>query len=173
MAAAARLLLLRAYAEISIEAIAQEAGVGKASIYRRWPHKAALMVDVLLQQALAMQIPLHDAPYREHLVAGMRGLRDMLSSHFSQAIIAIISEAQHNESLRQRFYDGFVSRMQAIGDADLAVAIERGEVRADIDKELVFDQLFGLFYYRLLMVKKPLDDRTIDRIVDGVMKQLA
>lgn len=169
-----RLLAHKSYADISMELIAQEAGVGKATVYRRWPHKAALIVDVLLEAALTMQIPFEDSTsYRDHLAAGMRGLRDMLSSHFSKAIIAIISETQHNDALRQRFYDGFVSRMQAIGEADLEVAIARGEVRADVDKDLVFDQVFGLFYYRSLMVQKPLDNSTIERIVDNVMKQLS
>jgi AcrR family transcriptional regulator len=172
VAAVVRLLAQRSYADISMELIAQEAAVGKATVYRRWPHKAALIVDVLLEAALTMQIPFGDVSYRDHLAAGMRGLRDMLASHFSKAIIAIISETQHNEALRQRFYEGFVSRMQAIGEADLEVAIARGEVRADVDKELVFDQVFGLFYYRMLMVQKPLDDKTIDRIVDSVLKQL-
>jgi AcrR family transcriptional regulator len=174
VAAVVRLLAHKSYSDISMELIAQEAGVGKATVYRRWPHKAALIVDVLLEAALAMQIPFPDnVSYRDHLAAGMRGLRDMLSSHFSKAIIAIISETQHNDALRQRFYEGFVSRMQAIGEADLEVAIARGEVRADVDKELVFDQVFGLFYYRLLMVQKPLDDKTIEHIVDIVMKQLS
>jgi len=173
VAAVVRLLARHSYVDISMELIAQEAGVGKATVYRRWPHKAALIVDVLLEQALTMQIPFENVSYRDHLAAGMRGLRDMLTSHFSKAIMAIISETQHNEALRQRFYEGFVSRMQAIGEADLEVAIVRGEVRADVDKELVFDQVFGMFYYRLLMVQKPLDDNTIDHIVDNVMKQLS
>lgn len=161
------------YSEVTIEAIAAKAGVSKATLYRRWPNKAALTVEVLLRQSLKMQVPFAAQTYREHLKQGMKGLREMLFGVFAEAIVAVIAETQKNEALRQLFYDAFISKMQAIGDADLEQAIQRGEVRNDIDKDMIFDQLFGTFYYRLLVVHKPIDDAYIERIVSSVMRQIS
>ncbi len=169
--AATRLIRDLSYAEVTMEAVASKAGVSKATVYRRWPNKAALTVDVLLRQALVMQVPFQGA-YREHLIRGMLGLREMLSSVFAEAIVSVIVETQKNEALRGHFYSGFISKMQAIGDANLELAIERGEVRADISKDMIFDQIFGTFYYRLLVVHKPIDDAYIEQIVDNVIRQI-
>lgn len=170
--AASALMQSMSYGEVTIESIAAKAGVSKATIYRRWPNKSAVTVEVLLRQSLLMQIPYENTTYREHLIRGMQGLREILSGVFAEAIVAVIAETQNNEQLRKIFYEAFISKMQAIADADLDKAISRGEVRADITKDMIFDQLFGTFYYRLLVVHKPIDDAYITHIVDNVIRQV-
>lgn len=171
--AATTLLRQQRYAAVTMESIASKAGVGKASLYRRWPNKSALVVDVLLRLSLKMQLKLSELSYRDHLILGMQGLREMLSGTYAEAIVSIIAEMQSDEKLRARFYNSFISTIQALAGADLQLAIERGEVRSDIQKDLVFDQLFGTFYYRLLVIHEPIDDAYIEQIVDNVMRQLS
>jgi AcrR family transcriptional regulator len=174
MDAVEHLLETRPFSEISIEAIASQAGVSKASIYRRWSNKSVLMVEVLKRAAsgVAQKKPFEGDNYRQQLISAMKGLRSMLTSVYADAIVAVISETQKDEKLRELFFERFIAPVQEIGDAYLAAAMSRGEVRDDIDMAMIFDQMFGTFYYRLLILQKPLDDDYVERIVDNVLRQM-
>lgn len=165
--AASYLFCHQAYTEISMEAISQRAGISKATLYRRWPNKPTLAVEVLVRAALAKSRPFTDISYREHLIANLQALRDMLASPYAAVLVALIAQAQHDTALREILYQQFLKPIQAVGDADLDEAIKRGEVIADIDKDLLFDQLFGLFYYRMLVTHKNVKDAEIEKIVDA------
>lgn len=169
LAAAQELLIARSYNEVSIEAVAARAGVSKTSIYRRWNSKAELAIEVLLRYALDVNRPYLAMDFRSHLLEGMRGLRDMLSGPLSDTIAAVIAEAQANGDLRKSFYRRFIQEMQNIAGTDLERAIERGEMLAAVDRELMFDQLFGTLHYRLLVVHERVDDAYLERLVDSVL----
>lgn len=169
ISAATRLLEQTPYAEVSVEAIALAAGVSKATIYRRWPGKAELVVEVLLRQALLANRPFAAPQFRDHLLQGMHDLWGMLTGPLSEAIAGVIAEAQSNEPLREAFYQGFIREMQAIASADLEHAIQRGEVVSDIPREQIFDQLFGTLQYRALVARKPVDDAYLERLVSAVL----
>lgn len=167
IAAANRMFFRQSYRDVSMEAIALEANVSKATLYRRWPNKATLAVEVLVRVALAERRPFENISYREHLAANLRALRDMLSSDYADVIVSVIADTQHDRSLRDLFNRRFLQPVQAIGDADLDEAIRRGEVIANVDKNLLFDQMFGLFYYRLLVAHKAITDSEIDTLVSA------
>lgn len=169
IAAATRMFYKQPYQDVSMEAIAQEAGVSKATLYRRWPNKSMLAVEVLINAVLAEKVEFKGESYREHLIENLKSLRNMLSSDYSDVIVSIIAETQHDKVLRDIFYQHFLLPVQAIGDADLDRAIARGDVKAVVDKDLVFDQIFGLFYYRLLVAHRPIRDAEIEVIVDAFL----
>lgn len=171
--AAIRMFYRQPYLDVSMEAIAQQAGVSKATLYRRWPNKSTLAVEVLVRVALAESQPFTDIAYRDHLLTNLKALRDMLVSPYADVIVAVIAETQHDQSLRELFYRQFLKPVQDIGDADLDEAIRRGEIVAAVDKDLLFDQLFGLFYYRLLVAHKAIRDDEIERIVDAFFMVVA
>lgn len=155
-----------------MESIAAEAGVSKTTLYRRWPNKSMLAVEVLITVVMNEQLPFLSGTYREQLVQNLKALRDMLASDFSDVIVSVIAETQHDETLREIFYRRFLLPVQAIGDADLDKAVARGEIKPVVDKNLVFDQMFGFFYYRLLVAHRPVTDAEIDVIVDGLLTVL-
>lgn len=165
--AASGLFRRQAYSEISMEAISAKAGISKATLYRRWPNKATLAVQVLVHAVLAKSQPLENQSYRQHLSNNLKALRDMLASPYAGVLMSLIAETQHDIALRELLYVQFLQPVQAIGDADLAKAIARGEIMQGIDKNLLFDQLFGLFYYRMLVVHKSIKDSEIEQIVDA------
>ena len=166
--AARKMFYKHPYHDVSMEAIAAEAGVSKATLYRRWPNKQTLAVEVLVRVIRERQLYFDSQnTFRQHLTANLRGLRDMLSSDYSDVIVSIIAETQHDKTLRNMFCQKFLQPVQAIGDADMQKAIEQGEVAAIVDKDLVFDQLFGLFYYRLLVAHKSISNKEIDVIVNA------
>ena len=168
--AATRMFYKQPYQDVSMEAIAQEAGVSKATLYRRWPNKSMLAIEVLINVVLGSQMAFEGHSYREHLIQNLKALRDMLSSDYSDVIVSIIAETQHDKVLRELFYQHFLLPVQAIGDADLERAIQNGELKGIVDKDLVFDQMFGLFYYRLLVAHRPIRDREIEMIVDAFLE---
>lgn len=153
-----------------MESIAVEAGVSKATLYRRWPNKSMLAVEVLINIVLAAQLVFKGESYRERLIQNLKALRNMLASDYSDVIVSIIAETQHDKVLREIFYQHFLLPVQAIGDAELERAIAAGEVQDIVDKDLVFDQIFGLFYYRFLVAHRPIKDRDIEVIVDAFLK---
>lgn len=171
--AAVRMFYRESYLDVSMEAIAQQAGVSKATLYRRWPNKPTLAVEVLVRVALQESRAFGEVSYREHLLHNLKALRDMLQSRYADLIVSLIAESQHDHSLRALFYQQFLKPVQAIGDADLNEAIRRGEITAQVDKDLLFDQLFGLFYYRMLVAHKSIKDSEIERVVDAFFMVVA
>jgi AcrR family transcriptional regulator len=167
--AATKMFYKQPYQDVSMEAIAGEAGVSKATLYRRWPNKSMLAVEVLINVVLAEKLTFEGGSYREHLIQNLKALRNMLASDYSDVIVSIIAETQHDKILRDLFYKHFLLPVQAIGDADLERAIAMGEVKAIIDKDMVFDQMFGFFYYRFLVAHRPITDAEITLIVDGFL----
>lgn len=170
--AATKMFYKLPYQDVSMESIANEAGVSKATLYRRWSNKSMLGVEVLIRVVLAQRLPFEAKTYRQHLVQNLKALRNMLASDYSDVIVSIIAETQHDKKLRDIFYQQFLLPVQAIGDDDLDKALERGEIKSKVDKNLVFDQLFGFFYYRLLVAHRAVSDTEIDIIVDGLLTVL-
>lgn len=167
--AASKMLYKQSYNDVSMEAIAVEAGISKATLYRRWPNKTTLAVEVLINVIISEQLVFDAESYRERLIQNLQALRNMLASDYSDVIVAIIAETQHDKTLRDIFFTHFLKPVQAIGDAELARAIKRGEVKPVVDKDLVFDQLFGLFYYRILVAHRAITDEEIVIIVDAFL----
>jgi AcrR family transcriptional regulator len=165
--AATKMFYKQPYQDVSMEAIAAEAGVSKATLYRRWPNKSMLAVEVLIDIVLAEQLTFKGESYRDRLLQNLKALRNMLASDYSDVIVSIIAETQHDRALRDIFYEHFLKPVQAIGDAELERAIQMGEVKDIVDKDLFFDQMFGFFYYRFLVAHKPVTDAEIETIVDA------
>jgi AcrR family transcriptional regulator len=170
--AAAKLFFRMPYQDVSMELIAAEAGVSKTTLYRRWPNKAMLAVDVLISVVQQQQIPFESGCYRDHLIKNLKALRNLLASDYADVIVSIIAETQHDAALRELFYQRFLVPVQAIGDADLDRALAGGEIRTVVDKDLVFDQMFGFFYYRLLVAHRPVPDAEIELIADALLTVL-
>ena len=165
--AAQQLFFSKPYNEVSMEMLAQKAGVSKATLYRRWSNKSelaiALMIDLILSHTPKFVV---QGSYRVRLIVKLQGLRDLLSSPYANVIASVIALAQNDEKLRVTFIEQFLRPVQAIGDEDLARAVEDGELNSTLDQDLLFDQMFGFFYYRLLIADRDISDEDIDRIVD-------
>lgn len=165
--AATSLFYHHPYPAVSMELISQKAAVSKATLYRRWPNKATLAVAVLVKAMLAQTREFKDLTYRQHLTANLKALRDMLGSPYATMIASLIAEAQQDKTLQLQLHEQLLKPMQAVGDSDLAEAIRRGEIKSSVDNDLLFDQVFGFFYYRMLVVGKEITDSDIDNIVDA------
>ena len=164
--AAKKLFFLNAYDDVSMQMIADEASVSKATLYRRWSKKSELAIEVLIQLVMAHRSDFKiEGSYRQRLLKNLHGLRDLLSSPYADVVASLIALTQHDDQLRRIFIDAFLRPVQAIGDEDLAKAVIDGELEFPLDQDLLFDQMFGLFYYRLLIADRAVSDEDINRVV--------
>ncbi|HRF88250.1 MAG: TetR/AcrR family transcriptional regulator [Cellvibrionales bacterium] len=165
--ACSELLDSKPYGEITIEAIASLAGVSKATIYRWWPSKVALVIEVLTEKALHMpQIPFDGRNLRDHLLACLKGgYKTLLRGRMTPVLLAVLAECRTDAAMLDLFYNSFFARLQAIGLRDLQKAVETGELGTAVRLDVLLDQLWGPLYYRALIAGKPVDDVYLESLL--------
>ncbi len=170
LAAAGAILARDGYNGLTMERVAAESGVAKTTLYRHWPTKAALCMDLYLAEAAR---ELHDpdtgrvADDLRHVVNTVVRLQTRTIA--GPALVGLIAEAQIDPSTRQAFLAEFAQRRRAITRMILERAIARGEVRRDVDVDLVIDLLGGATTFRLLQGHAPLNARFADALVALVL----
>jgi AcrR family transcriptional regulator len=172
--AAGELLDERGLAALSFDAIATHAGVSKATIYRWWPSKAAVVMDAFLERT-SPQMPFPDTgSTREDLRRQMRSvIRLFNDAATSRPFVALIAESQHDAVLAAALRERFIAARRAAATEAFARGIERGDLKADLDVEIAIDALYGALYYRLLVSGEPLTPRYADRLLDQLFPALA
>lgn len=166
LAATLELLAEDGFNDMSMEAVALRAGVGKPTIYRRWPSKTALVIDALSQHAPAIEIP-EGATVREQLTALMVGLaRSMRTGPAGRIMAGLVAQIHHDPELAEVFRDAFVAKRRRLVFVLLREGIERGELRPDLDLELAADQLAGPCVMRRLVTGGSLGDAVAAKLVD-------
>jgi AcrR family transcriptional regulator len=157
------------FAELTIEGIAARAGCGKTSIYRRWPNKANLVMDAFLMST-APEIEFRDTgSVREDFRRQLRSVIRVLTSQRGRLIATLIGGAQMDPELKEAYRQRWQSLRRAESRRMLQLGMSRGEVRKDIDCELVLDALYGPLYYRLLISHAPLTPGYAEELVDVVL----
>ncbi len=153
-----KLLLQTSVQELSIEAIAKKAKVGKTTIYRWWPNKTAVVMDALASQP-GMQTPLPTASsHAEAIVMQLDKLIRMLDSHNGQTIAQLFSEAQADEQSQKIFNDNLLEPLMDAIKYSLQEGRRNGEFREDINDAMAVDMLCGPIFFRLMAHPKDLDD---------------
>ena len=164
------LLASRGLAAMSIEEIAARAGVGKATIYRRWSSKGLLALDAFVT-AFAEQQPLPDTgTLRGDLTAALTAwVRAVTQTSMGSMLAGLVAEAQHDEELRAGWRDRVLEPLRSQHRIMLDRAIARGEIPATVDQEAVLDLFFGAAQHRLLLGHLPLTDDFIREVVDVIL----
>src|SRR3984957_14560350 len=164
------LLASRGLAAMSIEEIAARAGVGKATIYRRWSSKGLLALDAFVT-AFAEQQPLPDTgTLRGDLIAALTAwVRAVTQTSMGAMLAGLVAEAQHDEELRAGWRDRVLEPLRSQHRIMLDRAIARGEIPATVDQEAVLDLFFGAPQPRLLPGPLPLTDDFIREVVDVIL----
>ena len=172
LAAAIELLLDRGLRAMSMEEVAQRAGVSKATIYRWWDSKDLLALDALSADWAA---PRRDAErdtgsLRGDLLAQLRPwLRQLREKPYGRVIAGLVAEAQTDPEFAELYRDHFVRPRRDATRPLLLRARDRGEIAADTDLDVVLDLLYGPIYHRLLHGHAPLTDRFIQQVIDAVI----
>jgi len=162
------------YGRLSMEAVAKRAGVGKSALYRRWPSKQQMVIDVASELSVAMVELPDSGSLRGDVLAALRAVADWLTHpQFSRIVPDLVAEARRDEALARAMADtiGGPRRARAVVLLDRAVA--RGELPPDTDRELALDLLAALVYWRIAVRGVPPEPGYLERTADLVTHALA
>jgi AcrR family transcriptional regulator len=157
------------YGALTIESAARRAGVGKATIYRHWQDKIALIADAfkLLQQQRDPEM-VTGTP-REKLERALRHVADVVAdSPFSACLPALIEGAERDRALR-RFHHQFQAEARKPTIALIADGVIAGDFPPRIDPELATFALLGAIFFCRLMTSAPFPEAWVPDLIDTVM----
>lgn len=174
---AAALIFERGYAGLSIDEVAEQAAVAKTTLYRRWPTKDHLAVAVVarLQEDDEItdtgDIRLDLVNYLEKIAAGLNRMRAAGRREGPSAGVVgeLVAAAARHDDIGRLTREQYAKR-NALALGLIERARVRGELRADLDAEALFDQLAGALYYRVMITGTPVDRAYADRLVSCALE---
>jgi len=158
-------------AAISIEAVAAKAGVGKATIYRRWPNKEALLIDAVAAMKGPLLEPAGES-VRDDLVMLVAGNRSGRAKRYNKATLCLLPELNRDTELR-RMWQAVVEPRRDVVRQVLRRGMAAGELRADLDVELTLLMLFGpsvmqnMLHWNPLVVEEGFAEALVDAVLRG------
>ena len=154
---------------VSVDRIAEHAGVGKATIYRWWPNKAALTIDVILSNFDPGTPHPPTGSARQDLATHLRHMiRIFRGARTGPMIASVLAEAQHDSELAAEVDARVQAPRRAGAKQILEDGIARGELRTDLDCDAVLDVIYGPLYYRFLVTHQPMSSRYADTVLDHI-----
>jgi AcrR family transcriptional regulator len=170
--AALQVLSETGYDGMTIDMVAARARAGKATLYRRWPSKAELVIDAVACMKND-QIDFEHLPdtgtLRGDVVAMVKPHTIVEGEKKIKVTAGVLSLLSDNPELAEAVNAAIVEPRAAINRMFLRRAIERGEIAADVDVEELSHLVTSMITYRLLMLRKPVDRAYILSVIDGVL----
>jgi AcrR family transcriptional regulator len=167
------LMAERGIRDLRMDDVADRAGVGKATIYRRYRSKDELVSDAVATLVSEIAIP-DSGSTRTDLLVLMTQAVELYSGSLAAGLIpAVLEEASRNPELASTVRERFLAGRRAALSAVLQRGVRRGDLRRGLDLELALDVLGGAIFYRLLVTGGPIDDRLADGIVELVLRGFA
>jgi AcrR family transcriptional regulator len=171
-AAILRLLAEVGYGALTMDAVAAEAGVGKATIYRRWRTKHDLVVDTISDINRAIAVP----PDTGSVEGDARALMDLVvttvRSPAGAAIRSLLPAMQYQPALVEAFRNGPLAVWRRAFSEMWTRAEARGEVRAGMDRSVTAEAISALIVQRWLLTGEPLDAAYVDEVFETVVLPL-
>ena len=158
------------YRAMTIEAIAARAGVGKKTIYRWWPSKAAVVLEALTSQ-IETQAPFSDTGSLEgDLFAYFDLSFSGLQGKSATVLSGLAAEAQLDPDFAREFQRTFIVPRKQELVALLQRGLQRGELASDTNLEVLADLIYGAKWYRFLLYPAPLDEAFAREIVKLILR---
>lgn len=170
LAAAGELLLEQGMASFTIEKVAARAPASRMTIYKWWPTKGALALDGYFHVGeRALRFP-DSGDISYDLTKQLRAFAQLLRDTESDRVLSeIIGAAQTDPDLAAAFRERYSVPRRQLAVEVLTRAMERGEIRSDVDPTIVVDQLWGACYHRLLLFHEPITDKFAIALVRNIM----
>ena len=174
LGAAIDLLLTEGLEAVSMDEVADHAGVSKATIYRWWPTKETLALDALYHEWNTFQPALPDtgSPRSDLLALVRPWVRRARTKPYARVVAALIEETHTDPDFAKLYHERFVNPRRDPARAVLRRAIERGQIPEDTNIEVTLDLLYGALFHRLLHAHAPLSERFVTDVVDASLAGL-
>jgi AcrR family transcriptional regulator len=168
--AAASLLFDEGLSAVTFEKVAQRAGASKMTLYKWWPTPGALALDAYFA-AVEPTLAFPDTGDIEvDLRTQLHAFVDLMIHKRGGPVIAeLIGEAQSDTELAKAFSASYTHPRRKLAVDTLVTAQRRGQIRPDVDPEVVVDQLWGACYHRLLLPDQPLTLAFADALIHNLM----
>ncbi len=171
--ATGELIASRGLAGTSIDQIAERAGVGKQTIYRWWPNKAALVLTYAQERARPVREP-DTGSLEGDLRQLARDLAETLSKSPAGRVCAeLIGSVESDPAFAEAYRETFVSRRRQMVLEVLSKWQQDGAVGEKVDLEIATDMLYGPIWYRRLVQQTPLTSKIADELATAVTKAIA
>lgn len=170
--AANELLEEQGFSGFTIEAVAARAGAARSTIYRWWPNRGALAMAGFLSETAPKiaykwtKSPVSDIKQQMMLVAEVYG------DKVGRTISAIVAQGQGDPGTLKALLDGYVRPRRDEAKVVLQRGIECGELRKDLDLDVVVDALYGPIWYRILVPHAPISAKWAAKLADQVFRGL-
>jgi AcrR family transcriptional regulator len=160
------------FANTTSDAIAERAGASKATIYRWWPNKAAVIIEALRNQ-VSRDLPFADTgDLSADVHLQLQGFVQFLTGWRGRVFKAFIAAAQSDQAFADAFRSDWVLPRREEAKAIFKRHKDRGNLAEDVDLELLLDEMYGPIYFRLLVEHRPLDAEFAKSIGDSVLRSL-
>lgn len=160
------------YAALTMEGIADRAGVGKTTLYRRWKSPEEVVVAAVSSFVEEIRIP-DSGSVAEDLYLLMRQAVDVYRGRPGKVLPGLLAAMAASEEVGRSVRAHFLEGRRAALATVLQRGIERGELPTDADIELILDFLGGPLFYRILVTGGPLDTDLAHGVVDVVLHGVA
>jgi len=177
LAAAMDLIAEHGYDQVSIEAIAKHAGVGKQTIYRWWPSKAAVLLDAVIALAEGQEGETADLPDTGDLEADLKHvfratLEGLNEPRYDAAMRALATEIPHDPALAADYAERLDGPLMRVKQDRLRKAQAAGQLAADLDLGIAAEMLWGPLRTRWLQRDGPLTPAFTDAVVETALNGL-
>jgi AcrR family transcriptional regulator len=167
------MVLKEGFRAVSLESIAAKAGVGKTTIYRRWPNKAAVVMDAFTMKVGSGTLFPKSANAADSIRRQMRAMAKSFRGADGALVKALLAEAQFDPDLARAFRERWTLPRRKLATGVIEEAIQQGSIREGVDPGDIIDLLYAPIYYRLQMGTGPLTDAYVDGIFEEAMKGLS
>jgi AcrR family transcriptional regulator len=164
---AAQLLEELCYDEITVDAIAERSGAGKATIYRWWPNKVAVLIEAF-RERITRELPFPDTgDFRQDVRLQLQNFTEIIyRGRRGKVFRAFIAGAQADPEIAKAFRENWIRPRRAEARKLFERYIAAGTADPDLDPDLMVELVFSPLYYRLLTGWGEITPEYLDRLVD-------
>ncbi|WP_232676471.1 TetR/AcrR family transcriptional regulator [Nocardioides sp. R-C-SC26] len=156
------------YDRLTMDAVASAARASKATLYRRWEGKAELVIDALVSLKAPAAAP-DTGTLRGDLLAAFCGMGGLTDDRMMSILASVITAIGRDAAFATAFRRDFIGPKEQISRSIFTRARERGEVREDVDLDLVVPALAGIVLHRRFLLGDAPDDVTITGVIDQII----
>ena len=168
LAVTLELLQEHGYDRLTLDAVATTAHASKATLYRRWPTKAELVMAAFVEGTRQVAVDPDTGTLRGDLLRLAESICAHVSTH-AGTIRAVLVEVSRSPELDAMMQEQFLDQRKALMAHVLAQAVDRGEIDASVITEDLWDVLPGYLIYRSVLTGRAPSSRTVQDLVDNVL----